>query len=102
MPCVPRPAYAACGGNIAFPLSWCRQISAMALDTGECCSLARTLGLRLTERLPGGANSTTDDAGGADVQATGDGRAGKDYGSIVVVRLCQSHIHIADRRRRCT
>ena len=44
----------------------------MATDAVECCSLARRLALRLTDGLPAGIISTTENAGGIRLHTTVD------------------------------
>lgn len=46
------------------------QISGLAPDAVECCSLARKLGLRVTDGLPDNAISMIDEAEEVCVQAT--------------------------------
>ena len=57
-----------------------RQISSLAPDAVECCSLARKLGLLLTDYLPDDAIAMVDEADDFGAQATASiaGGAGKD------------------------
>lgn len=53
------------------PICCCvRQVSGLAPDAVECCSLARKLGLRLTDGLTDDAISMIDEAEEVGVQAT--------------------------------
>lgn len=63
------------------PTCCARQISSLAPDAVDCCSLARKLGLRLTDGLPDDPTSMVDDAEEACAQATagvGGGAGGDD------------------------
>ena len=95
---------ASSGGFSLHPLyiNDTQQISDLAPDTMECCSLVRTLGLRLTERLSDGDTAVADGAEGF-FQATADVDVGA--GKNGAVLRCRWHCSLPmpqTGRRLCT
>lgn len=74
-----------------------RQISGLAPDAVECCSLARKLGLRLTDGLPGDAISMIDEAEEVGAQATAGVGGGAGEDDILSFGVVRQACHRPDR-----